>query len=980
MKCDTHKTLLEICGSAERVRSQLLQAAACVSDRNATKKWADSLRFLTPRREYDATGGIISHHSDDGGVIPGHGIVPDINLDGYDDPYSKAHTNEIVERMDRRGCQCQRLTTRPFDFSDAVGKIKFDLVTVPRCTHYTAISYNWRKVAIGLDGEQAESCIRLEDGSTRPARTPADTLRRAIYHAATMADHLIWIDQDCIDQEDESDKELGIQAMDVVYQRAENVVALLNHTIHDDHQMEILAKWTSFVDVGEDFEPTSANVEEEARMLSTVLEGIISDRWFSRAWCAHERLSARDMQLSLGYAQKRRNADGSLSSFRMGEPASSVNGWSHNSLSATLKADSWPPGEAIFDPLRLAKNVEKGSEDMPEEFQRPLLRSALQLRKIWGPTGSVDTARHNIGRALRYYQDLSCTFDADKLAMLGNVCQYSTQINTRKADSSNISFSICVVALALLNGDESLICEDSEHFVQPDHGQDLSRRDPLEVVAKKWASSWIPHPTMKLDDVLCLQDRREASMLSLTRRGLDLQGWVWLMTDFIDLKSLQDEFSKPLRECPHLPGDLDDSGSGLEYSVKRSFWWTFLRLLTRIGHEVIAETIWQVLRPEILRNDRDQETLELPSNQLSGILDFKTGVFIPPTYISPSGEKRALVDEETFGLLGSGYMDLLDWIRVTVLTKGGIWAGVRANRGSGPRTVLSDGHADQQGPFVVLSHHVKPYTSAHEARIVAAYGQEESKSAWCRKVSRTRPLSWEVSANEENQTYALTAPCNCIFDHHGTPPSPLCLAWPEEYGGDDGSSSIADLQSFIPTRDADGASSTYLQTASTPHPEYSWIDQRKAAETLAPHQGLSFRDILSLSTPAERISAFNTARQASYMTDSQRLSHWLVKTMENYPEHRSVLLPSSSDELAYSAESVRPRHRWPEQLPTVKNPVEVLSSLSHGSSELQRSLTEKRKSLRSSVSGMKGKAGDKTGALWEKTKTKTKNPFRKGKE
>lgn len=971
MECDTHQTLLEICGSAERVRSQLLQAAECMSDRSATKKWADSLRFLTPCREYDARGEIISHHSDDGGVIPSHGIIPDINLDEYDDPHSKAHTNEIIERVDRKGCQCQRLTTRPFNFSDAVGKLKFDLVTVPQCTHYTAISYNWRKVGVDVDGDQAETCIRLEDGSSHLARTPASTLRRAIYHAATRADHLIWIDQDCIDQEDESDKELGIQAMDVVYQRAENAVALLNYTIQDDHQMEALAKWSSYVDVGEDFDLDSENVEEEGRAISTVLEDIISDRWFSRAWCAHERLSARNMQLSLCCAQKRQNADGSLPSFRIQAPPSFAHGLSSNSLSAQAAVNSWPPGEAIFDALKLAKNVEKCSEDMSADLKDPLLRSAHQLRKIWGPTGSVDTARHNIGRALRYYQGLSCTFDADKLAMLGNMCQYSTQINTRKADSANLSFSICVLALALMNGDEALICEDPEHFVQPDHSQDPSRRDPLEIVPQKWSSSWIPHPTMKLDDILCLQDRREESVMLLTRRGLKLQGWVWRMTDFIDLKLLQAEFGKSATALPHLPGNLGDRENNVDYSVKRSFWWAFLRLLVRIGHESIAEAIWRFLRPETVRNDRDQENLELASDRLSGILDFKTGAFISPTYVSPSGEKRALPDEETFALIGSGYMDNLDWIRVAVLTKGGIWAR------AGPRTVLSDADSDHQEPCVVLSHHVKPYTSAHEARVVAAYGQEESKSAWCRRVSRTRPLSWVVSANEENRTYALKAPCNCFFDHNRAPAYPLCLSWPEEYGGDDRFSSIAEPLPFMHTRDASGTPSTYSKPASTPRLEHPWIDRRNAPETLTPHPGLSFRDIMSLATSAERISAFNAARQESYQTDPQHLSDWLVKAREKYPEHRSLFLTSSAAELAASSKLARSRHWWSEQLKNAKSTANVLSSLSHGSSELQRSLTEKRRSLRYSVDEMKEKAGEKTGALWEKTKTKTKNPFRK---
>src|SRR2546423_5680856 len=52
---------------------------------------------------------------------------------------------------------------------------------------------------------------------------------------------LIWIDKECIMQDDPQDKELGIQSMDLVYERAPLCVALLDYTIETQEQLNLLA-------------------------------------------------------------------------------------------------------------------------------------------------------------------------------------------------------------------------------------------------------------------------------------------------------------------------------------------------------------------------------------------------------------------------------------------------------------------------------------------------------------------------------------------------------------------------------------------------------------------------------------------------------------------------------------------------------------------------------------------------------------------
>ena len=56
---------------------------------------------------------------------------------------------------------------------------------------------------------------------TRPNRAPPEILSRAIAFAVEFqATSLLWIDQECIDQDNRVEKELAIQSMDQVYHRA----------------------------------------------------------------------------------------------------------------------------------------------------------------------------------------------------------------------------------------------------------------------------------------------------------------------------------------------------------------------------------------------------------------------------------------------------------------------------------------------------------------------------------------------------------------------------------------------------------------------------------------------------------------------------------------------------------------------------------------------------------------------------------------
>ncbi len=137
----------------------------------------------------------------------------------------------------------------------------------------------------------------------------------AILSLRTSGDEGVWLDKLCINQSDESEKAIAIGAMDVVYRSARRLVILLEDVqldateqkaaemyagcyknmeqliIKNSIQCEAKTKFmrsnkylTGFNDEL-DME-AAQKLWEDARQF---LKKLLTARWFSRAWCAHER-------------------------------------------------------------------------------------------------------------------------------------------------------------------------------------------------------------------------------------------------------------------------------------------------------------------------------------------------------------------------------------------------------------------------------------------------------------------------------------------------------------------------------------------------------------------------------------------------------------------------------------------------------------------------------------------------------------------
>ncbi|KAH6643567.1 hypothetical protein C7974DRAFT_370804 [Boeremia exigua] len=161
------------------------------------------------------------------------------------------------------------------------------------CTHYVAISYCWPPADEQLP--MSNYLVRDIDGRQRPSRALDDVLDRAVDFANSCGLRMIWIDQECLPQPnkdspqaDKDEQQLGVQSMDIVYNRATVTAGLLDVKIDSLWQIKTI---TALMRSTDDSARRIPN-QEAVRHLLDFLYRTSQDRWYTRAWVIQESLCA----------------------------------------------------------------------------------------------------------------------------------------------------------------------------------------------------------------------------------------------------------------------------------------------------------------------------------------------------------------------------------------------------------------------------------------------------------------------------------------------------------------------------------------------------------------------------------------------------------------------------------------------------------------------------------------------------------------
>lgn len=381
--------------------------------------------------------------------------------------------------------------------------------SVDICMHYVAISYCWpipQKDEKGNDIETPRTYqVRDLDGTTRPNRALDDVLDRAVDVANSCGLRMIWIDQECLPQPkedspaaDKHDQQLGVQAMDIVYNRAAFTAGLLDLQLSSQAQINAIR---AFISEEGDVTTRFGFSAPDPRLpyLLDFLDALSRDRWYTRAWVVQEAISA-----GKGLTLVFRRAAGLAypSSLRTGSKAH-TDGLPRHSLDTEQRAC---PSEVVCIPVQdfqwLVRRVKLlldrtsftpfGSQLVrASSLRRPadqIVAAAGSLHPInfkpkhgsfsvqmfggnaFGTRPTVDAAG-----ALALLKTRGCRDVEDRIAIMANMCGYEYRLDTKGVAVNCNSLRVALLALSLLNGDLSLLAPEvyttSSAEVKPQHEQ-----------------------------------------------------------------------------------------------------------------------------------------------------------------------------------------------------------------------------------------------------------------------------------------------------------------------------------------------------------------------------------------------------------------------------------------------------------------------------------------------------------------------------
>ena len=370
---------------------------------------------------------------------------------------------------------CEKCEILP-DFPPYGAPTTFKVVSGIGCGHFIAVSYCWPKDPMGNFIECDRTyriCTNISLGkrTERVNRAPNTVIDRAVEFARACGIRMIWIDQECLPQDTSKEQELAIQAMDMVYQRAYATVGLFESILRHQNYLDAAASVLHWGRTGRlmttrlDISPTDV-----ARDLTLFLELIGNDQWNTRAWILQESLAASERLMILLRTDLRANISFSAPSHVLSCPqiikgTFNITMRDMQNLSSVSRRFFSSPGfysngirSCDLEPKRIENAIAK------LERMRPKTVMANHQGNYLYAEGGV-----NYGKRMKCSAAVALTFlgerrnfrPADRLAIMANLCDYEVRLDTRELEVRFESLSTCLLTLAIMNGDLSLLNPDA---------------------------------------------------------------------------------------------------------------------------------------------------------------------------------------------------------------------------------------------------------------------------------------------------------------------------------------------------------------------------------------------------------------------------------------------------------------------------------------------------------------------------------------
>lgn len=402
-------------------------------------------------------------------------------------------------------------------------------------TNYLAVSYCWNSVENSESSQyRPPYSIRTSNG-VRLVRAPRSVLERSISYAVAQGIRFIWIDQECIDQEDPLDLQQGVQCMDQVYRSATNSIGLLSTQIDSESTFRTFTQILSHVrdkSTPQDhfwqtswYNPTDPQILLE---VNSLLSEISADRWFYRNW-TYQEASCTQGQMHL------------LMPYKFSQQLLTT-GECPNEISFQLSE--------LFEVVSMIRNttnkflpqLSSRVEDISMEAMGGLyVQSWEQGRRATRPQS------YEVAEQMKHRDNLVV---ADRLAITSNLCEYAKCIVPNLLNLERHSYSICALALALVNG---AIIPSGRSNIFASTGEPIYRWQDKNIYDFLAFPMYLSaaHP-----------DRVESRFrdVIIRREGLETSGWLWIVDRKVELCKVKEKNHHLLKklQCSRKLEDLSD--------------------------------------------------------------------------------------------------------------------------------------------------------------------------------------------------------------------------------------------------------------------------------------------------------------------------------------------------------------------------------------------------------------------------------------
>ncbi|KAI1162227.1 heterokaryon incompatibility protein-domain-containing protein [Nemania serpens] len=325
---------------------------------------------------------------------------------------------------------------------DLLRRTHLDPVSDPeRGREYVAVSYTW---AFSEEEEREESCRSfggyfIESRKTGEPAQPSNIRDVVWERVLRYADHVkcdtIWIDRECVDQDNAKEKETAIQNMHLVYSLSRQPVALLTRVIQATEELGLIVGLL-LGDLKE---------EKEGAALD-LLDEITSDLWWQRAWTFQEdyRASTR-MTLLIPHTANlehrkqisRDPLNRPLLGTLVGEICIKSTDFRRCATEFCLRHREKRP-ETVAICNRIIATAGKYNVLLRDNHPSGTYPS---VSRSMTPTILADIGRRGI------------LDESDRLAIAANCCGYPVRLDTTALNKYGCSLSLSMLALCLLNGE-----------------------------------------------------------------------------------------------------------------------------------------------------------------------------------------------------------------------------------------------------------------------------------------------------------------------------------------------------------------------------------------------------------------------------------------------------------------------------------------------------------------------------------------------